>query len=79
MNSVPSAKVAAAALHQVKQASECFPTSYQDTEKAAKAKVHLQVATELLALIAEDGGVTALASPFPAPPPLRAPIDDMDV
>ena len=84
MNSVPSSKVAAAALRQVKQAAECFPASYHDTEKAAKAKVHLQVAAELLALIAEpvlmvnlrdDGSIDP--APFPRPP--AAPVDDFDL
>lgn len=52
---IPAAKVAAAALHQVQQAGENFPETYHDSGKVAKAKVHLQVATELLALIAEPG------------------------
>lgn len=69
MNTVPVSKIAAAALRQVSQAEACFPASYHDTEKAAKAKVHLQVATELLTLIGEP--VT--------PPPSRAPVDEIDL
>lgn len=52
VDAIPAAKVAAAALNQVKQAAEYFPESYHDSAKVAKAKVHLQVAQELLALIA---------------------------
>lgn len=70
---IPAAKVAAVALHHVAQASLCFPQRYHDTDKVAKVKVHLQVATELMALIAdplptmthlaEDGTVTPTYSP----------------
>lgn len=49
---IPAARVAAAALSQIKQAEACFPASYHETDKAAKGKIHLQVAAELLALIA---------------------------
>lgn len=49
---IPVEKVAAAALHQVRQAAGCFPQTYHDSDKVAKAKVHLQVAEELLGLIA---------------------------
>lgn len=69
---IPAARVAAAALHQVEQARNCFPTSYHETEKAMQGKIHLQVASELLALIAEppkmihlaeDGTVTPITAP----------------
>lgn len=85
MNTVPVSKIAAAALRQVSQAEACFPASYHDTEKAAKAKVHLQVATELLALIAEprlmvnvrdDGSIDPPPSPGHAPAPLVRGLDD---
>lgn len=73
---IPASKVAAAALHQVRQAAQCFPQTYHDSEKVAKAKVHLQVADELLGLIAEqqimvnvkaDGTMEPLTPPPPKP------------
>lgn len=73
---IPASKVAAAALHQVRQASECFPTSYHESEKAAKGKVHLQVASELLGLIAEQQimvNVKADGTMEPLTPPPQKP------
>jgi hypothetical protein len=75
---IPAAKVAAAALRQVKQAADSFPNSYHDTDKAERGKVHLQVAAELLALIAgpdlmvnvkEDGTVKLIETPLTPPNP----------
>lgn len=48
---IPAANIAKAALRQVQDAADSFPSSYHDVEKSARAKVHLEVAAELLALI----------------------------
>lgn len=49
---IPASKVAAAALAQVRQAADNVPESYHDSGKIKQQAVHLQVAVELLLLIA---------------------------
>lgn len=78
---IPASKIAAAALSQVREAQAVGPASRYDTEAIERQKVHLKVAAELLALIADppqmahpagDGTLTIIppGSPprsYPAP------------
>lgn len=82
---IHASKVAAAALHQVKQATQiaATPEGYVPESSASKMRVHLQVAQELLALIApqpfmvnvqRDGTMTPI---LPEGDPLEPADDDV--
>lgn len=55
---IPASKIATAALEQVLKAKALKPASYHDTGKIAAQEIHLQVAAELLEIIAEPSQLT---------------------